>query len=153
MQFRDAQAAARSGVPGVRHAPTITELIDYEQFCGIRKAAAEARANAVPEITPAELAARLERGDDLDLIDVREPHEWEIARIPGARAGPARYARRSASLARPHARHRGPLQGRRPQRQSRPPTSGCRLPERDESGGRNHGMERGCGSGSAEVLS
>ena len=66
----------------------LKELIDYEEFCGIRKAAAEARANAVPEITPSELAARLERGDDLDLIDVREPHEWEIARIPGARLVP-----------------------------------------------------------------
>ena len=40
------------------------------------------------EITPAELAERLKRGDDLDLIDVREPHEWEIARIPGARLIP-----------------------------------------------------------------
>ena len=66
----------------------LKELIDYEEFCGIRKAAAEARANAVPEITPSELAARLERGDDLDLIDVREPHEWDIARIPGARLVP-----------------------------------------------------------------
>jgi len=64
------------------------ELIDYEEFCGLRKAAAEARANAVPEIVPSELAARLARGDDLDLIDVREPHEWEIARIPGARLIP-----------------------------------------------------------------
>jgi adenylyltransferase/sulfurtransferase len=66
----------------------LRELIDYEEFCGLRRAAAEARANAVPEITPSELATRLARGDDLDLIDVREPHEWEIARIPGARLIP-----------------------------------------------------------------
>jgi adenylyltransferase/sulfurtransferase len=66
----------------------LKELIDYEEFCGLRKAAAEARANAVPEITPSELATRLARGDDVDLIDVREPHEWEIARIPGARLIP-----------------------------------------------------------------
>ena len=66
----------------------LRELIDYEEFCGVRQAAAEARANAVPEITPCELASRLERGDDLDLLDVREPHEWEIARIPGARLIP-----------------------------------------------------------------
>lgn len=66
----------------------LVELIDYEEFCGLRKAAAEARANAVPEITPSDLAARLARGDDIDLIDVREPHEWEIARIPGARLIP-----------------------------------------------------------------
>jgi adenylyltransferase/sulfurtransferase len=66
----------------------LKELIDYEEFCGLRKAAAEARANAVPEITPSELATRLARGDEVDLIDVREPHEWEIARIPGARLIP-----------------------------------------------------------------
>ena len=66
----------------------LKELIDYEEFCGLRKAAAEARANAVPEITPSELATRLARGDDVDVIDVREPHEWEIARIPGARLIP-----------------------------------------------------------------
>ncbi|HEU4586652.1 MAG TPA: molybdopterin-synthase adenylyltransferase MoeB [Gemmatimonadaceae bacterium] len=66
----------------------LKELIDYEEFCGLRKAAAEARANAVPEITPSDLAARIARGDDIDLIDVREPHEWEIARIPGARLIP-----------------------------------------------------------------
>jgi sulfur-carrier protein adenylyltransferase/sulfurtransferase len=68
----------------------IKELIDYEEFCGVRQAAAAdaAAASAVPEITPAELAARIARGDDFDIIDVREPHEWEIARIPGARLIP-----------------------------------------------------------------
>jgi molybdopterin/thiamine biosynthesis adenylyltransferase/rhodanese-related sulfurtransferase len=68
----------------------ITELIDYEEFCGVRQAAAAdaAAASAVPEITPTQLAARISRGDDFDLIDVREPYEWEIARIPGARLIP-----------------------------------------------------------------
>jgi sulfur-carrier protein adenylyltransferase/sulfurtransferase len=68
----------------------ITELIDYEEFCGVRQAAAAdaAAQSAVPEITPAQLASRIARGDDFDLIDVREPHEWDIARIPGARLIP-----------------------------------------------------------------
>jgi sulfur-carrier protein adenylyltransferase/sulfurtransferase len=68
----------------------IQELIDYEEFCGVRQAAAAdaAAASGVPEICPAELATRIARGDDFDLIDVREPHEWEIARIPGARLIP-----------------------------------------------------------------
>ena len=48
-------------------------------------AAAEER---VPEITPGELAERVGRGDVLTLLDVREPHEWEITRIPGARLVP-----------------------------------------------------------------
>ncbi|MBA2685536.1 MAG: molybdopterin-synthase adenylyltransferase MoeB [Gemmatimonadaceae bacterium] len=68
----------------------IKELIDYEEFCGVRQAAADdaAALSAVPEISPVQLAARIARGDDFDLIDVREPHEWDIARIPGARLIP-----------------------------------------------------------------
>jgi rhodanese-related sulfurtransferase len=65
----------------------IRELIDYEEFCGTRGALAEQLADTVPEITPVELAERLRRGD-VDLIDVREPHEWDIAHIPGARLIP-----------------------------------------------------------------
>jgi sulfur-carrier protein adenylyltransferase/sulfurtransferase len=64
---------------------TIRELIDYDQFCGV---AAEPSADEVPEIAPRELAARLQRGDDLDLIDVREINEWEFARISSARLVP-----------------------------------------------------------------
>jgi sulfur-carrier protein adenylyltransferase/sulfurtransferase len=67
----------------------IRELIDYEDFCGTRQAAADALAGSdVAELTPHELADRLARGDDFDLIDVREPHEWDIARIETARLIP-----------------------------------------------------------------
>jgi len=45
-------------------------------------------AGTIPELTPTELAGKLARGEELDLVDVREPHEWEIARIPGARLEP-----------------------------------------------------------------
>ncbi|HEX5409269.1 MAG TPA: molybdopterin-synthase adenylyltransferase MoeB [Gemmatimonadaceae bacterium] len=62
----------------------LQELIDYEDFCGLRQVAA----TGVPEITPREFADRRAHGDDLVLIDVREPHEWEIAHIPGARLIP-----------------------------------------------------------------
>jgi molybdopterin/thiamine biosynthesis adenylyltransferase/rhodanese-related sulfurtransferase len=65
----------------------IRELIDYDEFCGVRGVEAP-EDDAVPEIAPAELAKRLRWDDDIDLIDVREPHEWEIARIPGARLIP-----------------------------------------------------------------
>jgi adenylyltransferase/sulfurtransferase len=65
----------------------IRELVDYDQFCGVADPDAGHGAD-IPEIAPAELAARLARGDDIDLIDVREPHEWEIARIDGARLVP-----------------------------------------------------------------
>ena len=66
----------------------ITTLIDYQEFCGVPQAAVESkREGDVPEITPRELEARLRLGD-VDLIDVREPHEWEIGRIPGSRLIP-----------------------------------------------------------------
>ncbi len=58
---------------------TLTALIDYEQFCGITAAVVE---DAVPEITPRELADRYALGVDQLVIDVREPHEAEIARLP-----------------------------------------------------------------------
>lgn len=59
-------------------------LIDYEEFCGVRPGAGD----AVPLITPRELDERRRRGDDIDLVDVRERHEWDIARIDGARLAP-----------------------------------------------------------------
>jgi len=61
---------------------TLKALIDYDEFCGIG-AEPEALVEGA-DITPGELAERLKRHEDLDLIDVREPHEWEIGRIPGA---------------------------------------------------------------------
>ncbi len=64
----------------------IRELVDYEQFCGISNAPDPAA--GVPEVFPREIAARLARGDDFDLIDVREPHEWTIGRLPTARLVP-----------------------------------------------------------------
>ena len=67
----------------------LRELIDYDQFCGVAPvSAAAANANAIPEITPAVLAERLRRGDDLELIDVREPYELSIAQIPGVKLVP-----------------------------------------------------------------
>ncbi len=67
--------------------PVIEKLIDYEMFCGIPQAkAAEAEAsNALPEMTVQELKALIDSGDkDFVLVDVRNPHEYEIAQIPGS---------------------------------------------------------------------
>jgi molybdopterin/thiamine biosynthesis adenylyltransferase/rhodanese-related sulfurtransferase len=63
----------------------IQELIDYDQFCGV---STDQSAETIPQITALELATRLRRGDDIDVIDVREPYEWEIAHIEGARLLP-----------------------------------------------------------------
>jgi adenylyltransferase/sulfurtransferase len=67
--------------------PTVTALIDYDEFCGVGRGNVEVVA-ANPEITPLELKAKLDRGDDFTLIDVREPYEYAIARIPGAKLIP-----------------------------------------------------------------
>src|SRR5262249_39576073 len=65
----------------------LRELIDYDQFCGTGHEEPEIDAG-VPEITVRQLAEKLQRHDEFDLIDVREPHEVDIARIPGARLIP-----------------------------------------------------------------
>lgn len=62
---------------------TITTLVDYDEFCGT--APMGGAADAVQEITPVELAARLARGEALDVIDVREPAEVAVSRIAGSR--------------------------------------------------------------------
>jgi sulfur-carrier protein adenylyltransferase/sulfurtransferase len=62
---------------------TINKLIDYEEFCGIRGEEAPAVTTGIPEITPTELKARLDRGDDLFILDVREPHEYQICNLNG----------------------------------------------------------------------
>jgi len=97
MQFRTMTLRKDPACPacGTR---TITELIDYDEFCGAPRGDAVHDADDVAEITPRQLAERLARADDtLDLIDVREPGEWAIARIDGARLIP--LAQIPASLA------------------------------------------------------
>ncbi len=68
--------------------PTLTELIDYEQFCGTpahdRSAYASAAEGAVPLIEVQEVKAKLDAGEDIILLDVREPHEWQISDIAQA---------------------------------------------------------------------
>jgi sulfur-carrier protein adenylyltransferase/sulfurtransferase len=62
--------------------PTVTELIDYLDFCGVSDWEEGAGAgDEVPEITPGELVGRLDRGDRVRIVDVREPHEWDITNL------------------------------------------------------------------------
>jgi adenylyltransferase/sulfurtransferase len=65
----------------------ITELIDYDEFCGAALTG-ESMGGAVSEIQPSQLAERLEGGEELEIIDVREPYEWQLGHIPGARLVP-----------------------------------------------------------------
>jgi sulfur-carrier protein adenylyltransferase/sulfurtransferase len=91
MRFRELKLRRDPGCPVCGDNPTVRELIDYERFCGIIPPAEETQvANNVPEITPTELKQRLDRGDRLTIVDVREPYEWEIGNLSdhGARLIP-----------------------------------------------------------------
>jgi sulfur-carrier protein adenylyltransferase/sulfurtransferase len=83
MKFRELKLKKNPDCPLCGANRTITKLIDYEEFCGIRGEEAPAPLSTVPEITPRELKQRLDRGDDLFVLDVREPHEYQICNING----------------------------------------------------------------------
>jgi len=83
MRFRELKLRKNPECPVCGNHPTVTKLIDYVQFCGIRGEEAPAPQTTVPEITPRELKSRLDRGDDLFILDVREPHEYQICNLGG----------------------------------------------------------------------
>jgi sulfur-carrier protein adenylyltransferase/sulfurtransferase len=83
LRFREMKLRRNPECPICGDHPTIKQLIDYEEFCGIRGEEAPAPNVNVPEIEPRELKARLDRGDDLFILDVREPHEYQICNING----------------------------------------------------------------------
>jgi adenylyltransferase/sulfurtransferase len=83
MRFRELKLRKNAACPVCGEHRTVTKLIDYEEFCGIRGEEAPGPATSVPEITPRELKARLNRGDDLFILDVREPHEYQICNLQG----------------------------------------------------------------------
>jgi len=83
MKFRELKLRKNPECPVCGDHPTVTKLIDYAEFCGIRGEETPAPPTTVPEITPRELKARLDRGDDIYIVDVREPHEYQICNIGG----------------------------------------------------------------------
>ncbi|MCG3197378.1 MAG: putative adenylyltransferase/sulfurtransferase MoeZ [bacterium] len=86
MKFRELKLRRDPNCPLCGDNPTIHELIDYEQFCGIPKPdeKKEEQQTMIPQITAPELKAKLDAKEDFLLLDVREQHEYDIARIPGA---------------------------------------------------------------------
>ena len=82
MKFRELKLRKNPDCPVCGEHPTVTKLIDYDEFCGIRGQEAPAQAQ-VPEIAPRELKSRLDRGDNLFILDVREPHEYQICNLKG----------------------------------------------------------------------
>jgi sulfur-carrier protein adenylyltransferase/sulfurtransferase len=88
MKFRELKLHKNPDCPICGTNRTITKLIDYEQFCGIRGEEHIPVQTGIPEITPVELKKKMDAQEPFLLIDVREPHEYQICRIPGSKLIP-----------------------------------------------------------------
>lgn len=88
MKFREFNLRRDRECPVCGDRPSITEPIDYEQFCGVKSAAMTNDENGVPTMSVRELKEKLDAHETFALIDVREPFEHEIARIDGAKLIP-----------------------------------------------------------------
>ena len=88
MSFRELALRKDPDCPLCGERPTITELVDYEKFCGLTAAEQAVATSERIEITVAELEALRKRGETPVLVDVREPHEYAIAHIEGSRLIP-----------------------------------------------------------------
>ena len=84
MRFRELKLRRDPECPICGDHPTIHALIDYDQFCGVVPAHAQPATSGVPEITAEQLKAKIDRGDDFFLLDVREPNEFQICRLAGS---------------------------------------------------------------------
>jgi len=84
MRFRELKIRRDAECPLCGEKPTIRELIDYHQFCGVPRAGSAAEEPAGPDIDVLQLKAKLDRGDRFLLLDVREPHEHQLCRLRGS---------------------------------------------------------------------
>ncbi len=86
MRFRELKLRRDPDCPVCGDNPTVTALIDYEQFCGVTPAApaADSPAGADDDATVEQLKARIDRQDGVFILDVREPQEYQICAIPGS---------------------------------------------------------------------
>ncbi|MGZ4104941.1 MAG: molybdopterin-synthase adenylyltransferase MoeB [Actinomycetota bacterium] len=86
LKFRELKVRKDPECPICGKNPTVTALIDYEAFCGVTPDVAEFASQL--SLTPRELQELMDAGEDVTLIDVREPHEWEIVRMENAKLIP-----------------------------------------------------------------
>jgi len=86
MRFRELKLRKNPECPVCGDHPTLTKLIDYQQFCGIKPETKEEKTlkNGIPQMSVKELKQRREAGEDVYVLDVREPYEYQIANIGGA---------------------------------------------------------------------
>jgi adenylyltransferase/sulfurtransferase len=83
MKFRELKLRKNPECPACGTHPTVTKLIDYNEFCGIRGEEKPTVETGIPEMQVEELKRRMDKGDDLFVLDVREPHEYQICNIGG----------------------------------------------------------------------
>jgi adenylyltransferase/sulfurtransferase len=85
MRFRELKLRKNPECPVCGANPTVTKLIDYQQFCGIMPESKQEKAlkNGIPQISVKELKSRIDAGEDVFILDVREPYEYQIANIGG----------------------------------------------------------------------
>jgi adenylyltransferase/sulfurtransferase len=85
MRFRELKLRKNPACPVCGENPTVNELIDYQHFCGIIPESQEDKAmkNGVPQLSVKELKRRIDMGEDVFILDVREPYEYQIAQIGG----------------------------------------------------------------------
>jgi len=99
MRFRELKLRRDTECPICGDHPTIHALIDYDQFCGVVPAHAQPASAGVPEVTVEQMKAKIDRGEDFFLLDVREPNEYQICRIEGAKLIPlGELAQRTGEL-------------------------------------------------------
>jgi adenylyltransferase/sulfurtransferase len=104
MRFRELKLRKNPECPVCGLHPTVTQLIDYQQFCGISPAApAETREektvkNGIPQLSVRELKRRIDAGEDVYMIDVREPWEYKIAQIGGKLIPPKEVPQRLSEI-------------------------------------------------------
>jgi adenylyltransferase/sulfurtransferase len=88
MRFRELKLKKDPECPVCGPNPTVTKLIDYEQFCGVRAEPQQAQTTGAAvndwEITSVDLKKKLDAGETPFILDVREPNEYQINRIPGS---------------------------------------------------------------------
>ena len=84
MKFRELKLRKDPDCPVCGETPTVTELIDYEQFCGITGAVTDDVSSEALDTTVKDLKTRIDGKGEVLVLDVREPQEFQICRIPGS---------------------------------------------------------------------
>ena len=154
MRFRELKLRKNPACPVCGENRTIHELIDYQQFCGIVPESKENAnmKNGIPQITVQELKQRLDSGEDVQLIDVREPYEFQIAQI-GGKLIPQNDVPQRLKRDRSQPRSHRPLPLRRALAAHRRIPEAAGLPARGQRGRWHSGMERAHRPQGSEVLS